>query len=264
MYQYLKLVLILLSMLLIGCSQRLPPVSHAHIGHALTAWRGTPDEQGLFVVAEQETRTALSESIAAIVSGQNEVELRSHLLKTLSALDPDQKHRKRGISYGAIRALSGATNHMIYASESDDASQNLKMMVLEFAEKQEVVLDRMKLAVEVARLAQQSTRQEQQDLLLQLRSTLYSILEGEDLDRDGNIGSRRDEYGLQQLRKIISRGLETETPAYQPVEKKYLLGLIRLPSGIWEYRFNASGNSGVNANNNGPSAAYNDDYEDYK
>ncbi len=242
MYQSLKLVSISISLLLItGCSQKLPMVSHAHIGHALTAWRDTPDEQGLFVVAEKNTRTALSETIAAIESGQNQTKVQYHLENTLFALNPDLAEVEKDSGYGAIRALNGTTDHMVFAAESDDASHNLKSMVYEFSEAQTAVLDRMNLAVEVTRLAQKSSGREQHDLLLQLKSTIYSVLEGDDLDRDGKIGPENEEYGLLQLRVIISKGLKNEKPAYQPVEKKYLFGLIRLPSGFWVYRFNRSG-----------------------
>ena len=217
MHQILKLVLILTSLLLImGCSQKLPLVSHAHVGHALTAWRDTPDEQGLFVVAEKSTRAALSETIAAIESGQNQTKVQYHLDNTLFALNPDLAEEGKSSNYGAIRALNGAADHMVFAAESDDASENLKRMVYEFAEAQTAVLNRMNLAVEVTRLAQKSSGREQYDLLLQLKSTIYSALEGEDLDRDGNIGPDNEEYGLSQLRTIISRGLKAESPAYQP------------------------------------------------
>lgn len=257
MCRFLKSSLVVFSLLLMaGCSQKLPLVSHAHVGHALTAWRDTPNEQGLFIVAEKETKTALDETNAAIASGQNQTRMQARLSNVLYVLDPDLAESRKGSGYGAVRALNGATDHMVFAAESDDASQNLKNMAYEFAEAQVGVMDRIKLAVEVARLAQRSHGQEQQNLLLQLRSTLYAALEGEDVDHNGKIGTVQEEHGLLQLREIISAGLRNEKPAYHPVEKKYLFGLIRLPTGIWAYRFNASGAK--------KDEAYGHNYEEYK
>ena len=242
MVQLIKSVIFLYSLLLIvGCAQKLPLVSHAHVGHALTAWRDTPGEQGLFIVAEEETATALDETKSAIAAGQNQGKRKDHLSNVLNALNPDLANKTKAPGYGAIRALNGATDHMVFAAESDDASENMKNMVHKFAEAQVGVLNRMKLAVEVTRLAQQSSGQEQQDLLLQLQNTLSGVIQGEDSDRDGRVGSGQEEYGLLQLREIISDGLKSEKPAYHPVEKKYLFGLIRLPTGGWAYQFNSSG-----------------------
>jgi len=264
MYRLLISGLAILSLLLMAaCSQKLPLVSHSHVGHALTAWRDTPNEQGLFIVAEKETRTALDETIAAIAADQDKVKIKSYLSNVLHALNPDLLKGGKGSGYGAVRALSGATDHMVFAAESDDASQNLKKMAYEFAEAQLGVMDRIRLAVEVAKLAQQSHDQEQQDLLLQLSSTLYGALDGEDVDHDGKIGPGREEYGLLQLREIISSGLQNEKPAYHPVEKKYLFGLIRLPTGIWAYRFNTSAARDIAAQD-GPNGTYGSNYEEYK
>lgn len=264
MCRFISLGLVIFILLLMtGCSQKLPLVSHAHVGHALTAWRDTPNEQGLFIVAEKETRIALDETISAIASAQNQTKMRTHLSSALQALNADLTEGGNNSAYGAVRALNGATDHMVFAAESDDASQNLKTMVHQFAEAQVGVMDRIKLAVEVIRLAQQSHGQEKQDLLLQLKKTLYSALEGDDVDHDGKIGPGQEEYGLLQLREIISAGLRNEKPAYHPVEKKYLLGLIRLPTGVWAYRFNASA-ARENAGHDGPSEAYGYNYEDYK
>lgn len=242
MNSMIKPVLITASLLLAtGCSQKLPLVSHAHIGHALTAWRDTPGEQGLFVVAEQETETARSETLAALASRRNTTQRLTHLRNVEIALNPDGVKQAGVKGYGAIRALNGATDHLVFASEADDASENMKKMTYEFSQAQVAVLERMRLAVEVARLGQQSSGQEQEDVLLQLQNVMNAIVEGEDANRNGRIDPGQKEYGLQQLRTMISTALSNESPAYHPVEKKYLFGLIRLPTGGWAYRFNTEG-----------------------
>ena len=221
-------------------SQRLPLISHAHVGHALTAWRGTPNEQGLFVVAEQEIQIALGETNKALKENTSTTKIRDHATNVLHTLNPKSYANGPGLDYGAIRALSEATDHMLYAAQSKDASDNLVDMVNKFNDSQVFVANKMNLAQEISRLILESSVDEQQELLRHLQSTLYSVLDGDDKDQDGNIGNLPQEYGLLQLRKIISSGLRNEVPAYHPVGKKYLLGLIRLPNGNWAYKFDST------------------------
>lgn len=241
--QIFSCIVVLLSA---GCAhkslitQKLPLISHAHIGHALTAWRGTPNEQGIFVVAEDETQIAINESTKAIDTRLNKSTVDGHLSNVLHALDPDTQPNGTGLGYGAINALNEATDHMLYASQSNDASQNMVHMVNEFNDSQIHVSNKMNLAVEITHLARKTSGQEQRELLEHLQQTLNTTLNGADKNQDGKIGSTSQEIGLLQLREIISTGLRKEVPAYHPVGKKYLLGLVRLPNGNWAYRFDST------------------------
>jgi len=225
--------------LLCACSQQLPLISHAHIGHALTAWKDTPNKQGLFIVAENEIQRAKEEAEAALVEQISEQDMDARLVNILQALNPDLG-TPAVTDYGAVRALSGATDHMVFASESEDASKNMKQMVHEYSKAQQVVIKRVKLAVKQTQYAMQADVTERRGLISQLLGNLNAISDGIDLDGDGRIGSRDDEFGLQQLRDIVSNGLNNEKPAYHPVGKKYLFGLVRLPDGGWAYRFDAT------------------------
>ena len=141
---------------------------------------------------------------------------------------------------GQLEPLNEATDHMLYATQAKDSSENLVIMVGKFNDSQIVVANNMKLAVEIIHLARQTTGQEQQELVNHLQSTLHAVLNGKDMDQDGVIGSIPRETGLLQLREIISIGLRNENPAYHPVGKKYLLGLVRLPNGSWAYKFDST------------------------
>lgn len=245
----LKLAYIFISVLTIqitGCShdtlisKKLPLMSHVHIGHALSAWGTTPDEKGLFVVAETETQIAINESTKTLEAKTNKDAVENHLTNVLNALVPENRSTGEEQNYGAIRALSEAADHMLYASQSKDASENLVRMVSEFNHAKIFVANKLNLAKEIAHLAQKSTGQEQQDLLIHLQHTLYAVFDGDDKNQDGKVDQNSKEAGLLQLREIISAGLRNEVPAYHPVGKKYLLGLVRLPNGSWAYKFDAS------------------------
>ncbi|MCU7845372.1 MAG: hypothetical protein KZQ93_16200 [Candidatus Thiodiazotropha sp. (ex Monitilora ramsayi)] len=220
-----------------GCTRAMPLISHAHVGHSLTAWRDTPGQEGLFVVAEKETGIALENAKAAIDNQANAPRRLRHLSNVVHALNPDHRESGDGLGYGAIRALDGSVDHMVFAAESEDASDNLIRMSARFAEGASRVSDRLRLAGEIAMLAENATDEESGRLLKQLEQVLNHALEGADLNDDGRVDNRFDEYGLLQLRNDISRSLHKEKPPYQPAGKKYLLGLVRLPGGSWAYRF---------------------------
>ncbi|MET0070208.1 MAG: hypothetical protein ABW096_09200 [Candidatus Thiodiazotropha sp.] len=235
-----SLLCLLTLALLGGCSRSVPLISHAHIGHALTAWRDTPGEQGLFVTAEEETGIALDKTEAARKSDPSSGRRKQYLSSVVHALNPDLRSHGEGRGYGAIRALGGATDHLVFAAESDDASDNLIRMAAAFSDAAGEVLGQLKLATEVALLAEQANGEEQDRLLARLEGILSHAARGSDLNANGVVGDALEEYGLEQLRNDISQALHNETPAYQPLGKKYLFGLVRLPSGGWAYRFDST------------------------
>ncbi len=73
---------------------------------------------------------------------------------------------------------------------------------------------------------------------LQLRDQLQVAINGEDLDGDGVVGSHDGELGLKQLEENLQQMLqnESDTP-YEPVSRRYVLGLIKLPNGRWDFDF---------------------------
>src|SRR4029450_7773253 len=98
------------SFLLASCGRTLPLISHAHVGHALTTWRDTPDEQGLFVVAEKEITTVWQQAQAARQTSATVA--RQHSAGVVHALDPAHQATGPGLGYGGIRALTGAAQHI--------------------------------------------------------------------------------------------------------------------------------------------------------
>ena len=68
-------------------------------------------------------------------------------------------------------------------------------------------------------------------------------LNGADIDGNGSIGNTTEEMGLKQMRQQLLAMLARENPPYQPIGRRYLLGLVKLPSGRWVYDFQRSGGS---------------------
>ena len=229
------------SVLLAGCGRTLPLISHAHVGHALSAWRDTPDEQGLFVVAEQEITIAWQQAQAARQTSATGA--RKHVAGVIHALDPEKQATGPGLGYGGIRALTGAANHVEFASTSDDASRNIVKGAEAFGKQAAVVIENLKLAVDVAMLAQQASDAEIAGLTAEMEPIIDRSLNGADIDGNGSIGNTTEEMGLKQMRQQLLAMLARENPPYQPIGRRYLLGLVKLPSGRWVYDFQRSGGS---------------------
>ena len=226
------------SFLLVGCGRTLPLISHAHVGHALSAWRDTPDEQGLFVVAEQEITIAWQQAQAARQTSATGA--RKHVAGVIHALDPEKQATGPGLGYGGIRALTGAANHVEFASTSDDASRNIVKGAEAFVKQTAVVIENLKLAVDVAILAQKSSDAELSGLTAELEQIINRSLNGTDVDGNGSIGNTTEEFGLMQIRQQLEEMLARENPPYQPISRRYLLGLVKMPSGRWVYSFEGS------------------------
>ncbi|MEM7280616.1 MAG: hypothetical protein AAF438_03130 [Pseudomonadota bacterium] len=217
--------------LLIGCVQTQPLMSHAHVGHALTGWHDTPGQKGLFLVAEEELAIAVVESRSAWQSVRDAKARVQHLENALNALNPDLQPVGTGAGYGAIRALEGAIDHMEFAASSDDASDNFVASVIGISGFGDRVLERLKQA---QNLAAQAIKHEQPSdhLTREVYAMIKSAYRGEDTDGDGRIDG-----GVLMLRDHLQAMLDREqNPRYEPVSRRYVLGLIRLPNGKWGYR----------------------------
>jgi hypothetical protein len=220
----LGIVLVLLTSIG-GCARQLPLISHAHIGHTLTAWRGTPDEQGLFVVAEREAAIALQEAQLAACTTDPEA-ARQHASNVVHALNPDLETSGPGLDYGAIRALQGSMDHIKFAATTQDASHHVIRSADAYARSADRVLGCFQVALGVAQLAAQASDAETRGLSEELEALLRECVSG------------GKEAGLVQLRQQLSAMASQETdPPYHPLGRRYLLGLIRLPNGEWVYQF---------------------------
>ncbi|MCW8928702.1 MAG: hypothetical protein OQL19_00505 [Gammaproteobacteria bacterium] len=237
-----KIVIVLiLSLSMNACiTTQAPKISHVHIGHAMTAWRSTPDEQGLFVVAEKEAAIA-SEHAQYAVENSHDLSLvkmhTMHVLHTMKPeLVPDMSKNGPGLGYGFVKAMNDSNDHILFAADSADASTNIKTSALLWSEHTQVVIERSELLITLGQALLKSNSHEEIIVLAdEILLLTQQNINGYDSDGDGTIGNVKDDYGLIQLRKDINRMINNENPPYQTVEKKYLFGLIQLSSGEWTF-----------------------------
>jgi hypothetical protein len=224
------------SALATGCAHHQPLISHAHVGHCLTQWHDTPDNRGLFDVAKAELATARTQADAALEAGLSVSAKSEHLDNVVHALNPDLQPLGPGLDYGAIRALDGAIEHLEYAATSDDASANIVSSVAQLSQTGVAIVERLRQAAEQARGGDRKDALSLDRIALDVRTALSAALAGVDADHNGHIDATAAEAGLEQFHAALDTTLEREAnPKYEPLERRYLLGVVRLPNGKWGF-----------------------------
>ena len=231
-------ILIAVLLTLNGCAKTLPLVSHAHVGHALTTWHDTPEQVGLYASARNEADEALEIAydhldVKDVQRQQKAIEQIAYILNPdIIALD-DPEFGKR---YGVIRALEGTLDHIEYAATSEDASLNFLSSINDITKNAESVINQFKLIFEKSRQNINSTNPG--SVISQLYFELKYAVGGKIENDLVTI------YGMRNFTDDFNAMLKREKdPRYEPLSRKYVLGLIRLPNGHWGYRLRSGTNT---------------------
>ena len=238
-----------------GCATKAPTIAHVHIGHVVDGWETTPGQAGWLNTAETLAQTSLqaaqraSQADASLESRKKDVE------KLVRATHPVFLYEETNLGgeagpqeeIGVRSALLEATRHIEFSANSDDASANVRKGSKEFSTNSQAVLDRCDLIAALGVDAINVNSKLEVDLLTtELLNLAHANIHGEDLNGDGVIGGQNPaEYGLEQLHVEIRDMIDREDPPYSTVERWYLFNVIRLPSGKWSFRKNASGKGGA-------------------
>lgn len=225
-----------------GCAHKAPTIAHVHVGHALTGWHSTPGKEGFFVVAENQAKKALEAAQNANGHDDDIVALKADIGLAVQATNPKPKSGDAKPNYGVKQALNGAINHIGFAGDSDDASENVRVSAEAFTRNAAVVLDRCDLLTALAGdIASASSLEEATVLAQEVLNLSRANIYGEDANGDGVVGTSADEYGLKQLRRDLDAMVSREDPPYRTVDSWYLFNLVRLPTGDWVFREKGSG-----------------------
>lgn len=211
-----------------GCAHTITPrLSHAHLGHALTAWHDTPGQQGLLVLARQRADTALGEAQkAAQASGDA---ARKHIANVATALAPESDGER---AYGLVRALEGAVEHIEYAAVAKDASRNIVTAGANIGAVADGVIDGYRRALTVARSADKLSGEPLHQAALDLQRGLLQLTNGSDADGDGRIALSPREAGLAQIEQRLAQAIaEERDPPFRPLPQTTLFGLLRTADG---------------------------------
>ncbi|MGI9287084.1 MAG: hypothetical protein ACR2P1_16995, partial [Pseudomonadales bacterium] len=114
---------------------------------------------------------------------------------------------------------------------------NMVASVVVIGEQGAEIIKRLNAAGELTQTSQNADSQALGNIAFKLRHQLKFATEGRDLDNSGGIERESTEIGLNQFDSQLQAMLDRETdPPYEPLERKYVLGLVRLPNGTWDFR----------------------------
>jgi hypothetical protein len=215
-----------------GCAHMVAPrLSHAHLGHALTAWHDTPGQQGLLVVARQRADAALVEAQNATRASGDAA--RRHIANVATALAPEAESER---AYGLLRALEGAVEHIGYAAVAKDASRNIVTAGAGIDAVADSVIDGYRRALTVARSADKLPAEQLRATALELQRGLLQLTNGSDADGDGRITLTPREAGLVQIEQRLAQAVaEERDPPFRPLPHSVLFGLVRTEDGQWSF-----------------------------
>ena len=221
-----------------GCVSEVPPtIAHTHIGHSVTGWHDTPDQQGLLTTAAREAAIGHEESGLAMKAAGRPDQLREHVRHVLHVYDPERSSPGPGLNYGLCQALTGGVDHIAFAADSADATANVRSSVAEMVENAAPLQDKCALITQLAEEIRVMTSDADALVLTEeLHSLTGEMITGVDLDGNGVIGDTPEEYGIETIRRDIDLMTAHENPAYAPVATRWLFNLIRLPDGTWTFK----------------------------
>lgn len=172
--------------------------SHAHIGHVMTMWGDTPDQQGFLPVALQEAKVAETHAGLAASDPSDLASMQLHSRHVLHALDPSVETSGPGAGYGVLKATEGAHSHIGFAAGSTGASDAVKLHATHVTASAEAVVARTEavktLITDILAASDAATAA---PLVAKMTESVAAITTGVDLNGDGNIGWANGEGGLQ-------------------------------------------------------------------
>ena len=207
---------------LTGCAHQSPTIAHTHIGHAITAFKGAPEDDGLFNVAENRAREA--QNLARDLSANPSMEQANSSARELIEVIGTE-------SYGLKFSLREAASHINYAAGADDASANVRASAAQFAAASEDLVRRCDLTMLLATdfIGSQDTEERQQ-----LGAEINKLTA---LNINGQSGPEK-QIGTTELREMLDAMIAGEEPPYTTVDRWYLFHLVRLPEcdTCWAWR----------------------------
>ncbi|MCC7458981.1 MAG: hypothetical protein IT390_18560 [Nitrospira sp.] len=198
-------------------SLELPTFAHVHVGHAVTGWPDTPDQQGLLDAALRDAETAAEHAAFAVENARDVAGVKAHLGHVLHAVDPALEPHGPGSGFGLVKALSGSVEHLGFAQEAKDASPNLKAGLGGVIE---TLVAQRRDAQVLAAMTRDARR-------------ASDAAEAVAYAHDVKLRAERLAARVADARRRLAVVLAAESPPYRPVARRYLFGIIRLPSGDW-------------------------------
>ncbi|MGE0161320.1 MAG: hypothetical protein AB7T31_18130 [Gemmatimonadales bacterium] len=169
-----------------------------HVAAVADAFQGTPEGRGLLPTAMAEAEIARRHAALAAGDPTNLEAIKMHVGHVLNAVDPTVVATGPGLGYGLKRAAEGAIEHLRLTEDTEGASAAVRARARSVRWATMNVLDRANEIVELGnRIRAATTAADAAALLDELTELTDAVVEGVDANRDGGIGYRRGEGGLE-------------------------------------------------------------------
>lgn len=177
-------------------------MSHAHMGHITTAWKGTPEGKGLLPTAMAEAKIAAQHAGFAAKKPDNLAWMQLHTHHVLHAIDASKESKGPGLGYGVLKAANGVSKHVNLAAKSSDASGNVRAHAVHVTASAENTVTRAKQIVTLGeQVIAASTAAQASELVQQMAALSNQLVAGFDDNGDGNITWQKGEGGLNAVTK---------------------------------------------------------------
>lgn len=174
-------------------------MAHTHIGHVMTSFKDTPNQQGLLPAAIAEAKIAAQHAGLAAKVSDNLDGMKLHAGHVIHAVDPSIELKGPGLGYGVKRGAAGALQHVGFAANAAEASANVKTHAMHVSASLNNVIKRADELVSLAqRIRAATSAAEAAQLVSQLNTLAGQLSAGVDANTDGQVGWQTGEGGLQQ------------------------------------------------------------------
>lgn len=185
--------------------------SHAHIGHVISGWKGTPDDKGLLPTALAEAEIAAKHAGLGAADLDSLESMKLHAGHVLHAIDASTTAKGPGLGYGLLKASNGTVKHITLASESSDASAGVKTHTTHVVTSSNNVIERaMQAIIEADAIISSTTAAEAAPHATKLAEITQQILKGHDANGDGKVSWQKGEGGLYVADKHMGFILDGE------------------------------------------------------
>lgn len=185
-------------------------MAHTHIGHVMTSFKDTPQQQGLLPTAIAEAKVMIQHAQLAAKNPNDLAAMKLHAGHVLHVVSPDIEPNGPGSGYGLKKAILGARQHTENAAKADGATKNVKTHAVHV----EASLNHaIQLCNQVASYAEQirnsNSAANAARLVSEMKTAAMQVMSGVDANQDGKVSWEINEGGLEQAEmhmKLMMKG----------------------------------------------------------
>lgn len=176
--------------------------AQVHIGHVMEAINGTPGGVGLLAILSEEAEIAARHAQLALSDPSNLESIQRHIHHVRHAIDPSTEAKGPGKGYGVLKAAEGVETHILLATKSRGATDNIKTHATHVAASASNVVTWSKMILaECDKALAASSPEDAAAAAGKIDELMRQILEGTDANGDGKVSWQKGEGGIAQVRQ---------------------------------------------------------------